>query len=243
MATNPGSPVIGITTYGPDVLVPGGLSVCSLPQAYSDAVADAGGLPFLITPTSAPLEQVLGQLDGLVISGGGDIDPALYGGSQHETVYMVNRDRDEFELAAAKWALASESLAVLGICRGMQVLNIALGGDLELHIPDVLGDEVAHRLPPREPTYHPVRVELDSVLAEIYGQTEFQVCSWHHQCVRTLGRGLVPIAWASDGVVEGLFCESRAWVVGIQWHPEMQAAHEPLQRRLFEALVQNARRA
>ncbi len=238
-----GSPVIGITTYGPEVLVPGGLSVCSLPQAYSDAVADAGGLPFLITPTSAPLEQVLGQLDGLVISGGGDIDPALYGGGQHETVYMVNGVRDAFELAAAKWVLARESLPLLGICRGMQVLNIALGGDLELHIPDVFGDEVAHRLPPREPTHHAVRVESGSALEEIYGQTEFPVCSWHHQCVRTLGRDLLPVAWASDGVVEGLLCEARPWVVGIQWHPELQVADDPLQRRLFDALVQNARRA
>ncbi len=238
-----GPPVIGITTYGPEVLVPGGLSVCSLPQAYSDAVADAGGLPFLITPTSAPLEQVLGQLDGLVISGGGDIDPALYGGKQHNTVYMVNRVRDAFELAAAEWALARESLPLLGICRGMQVLNIALGGDLELHIPDVFGDEVAHRLPPREPTHHPVRVESGSALEEIYGQTEFPVCSWHHQCVRTLGRDLLPVAWASDGVVEGLLCEARPWVVGIQWHPEMQVADDPLQRRLFDALVQSARRA
>ena len=241
MAT--GSPVIGITTYGPEVLVPGGLSSCSLPRAYSDAVADAGGLPFLITPTSAPLEQVLGQLDGLVISGGGDIDPAVYDGGQHEAVYMVNSVRDEFELAAAEWALSRDSLPVLGICRGMQVLNIALGGDLELHIPDVFGDKVAHRLPPREPTHHPVRLEPGSVLEEIYGQTEFPVCSWHHQCVRTLGRGLVPVAWASDGVVEGIFCESRPWVVGIQWHPEMQVVDDPLQRKLFDALVQNARRA
>ena len=236
-----GAPVIGITTYGPEVLVPGGLSVLSLPRVYSDAVADAGGIPVLLGISAAPPEEMLARLDGLVIAGGGDLDPATYGGGEHESVYMVNADRDAFEMAMARGALAREDLPILGICRGMQVLNIALGGDLELHIPDVYGDEVAHRLPPRNPTDHPVRVEPGSAFEHIYGRTEFDVCSWHHQCVRELGRDLVPVAWSADGVIEGVVYGPRPGVLGIQWHPEMQVRDDPLQRRLFEALVESAR--
>ncbi|MEE9279220.1 MAG: gamma-glutamyl-gamma-aminobutyrate hydrolase family protein [Myxococcota bacterium] len=236
-----GSPLIGITTYGPDVLAPGGLPVHSLPQAYSDAVAAAGGIPVLLGASIPANEAILARVDALLIAGGGDLDPATYGGGEHETVYMVNPARDAFELAVTERALAREDLPVLGICRGMQVLNVALGGDLELHLPDVYGDEVRHRLPPREPTLHGVRVAPGSVLQEIYGRGEFPVCSWHHQCVRKLGRGLVPVAWASDGVIEAFVYEPRAWVIGIQWHAEMQVEDDPLQRRLFDALVRSAR--
>jgi putative glutamine amidotransferase len=237
-----GAPLIGITTYGPDVLVSGSLPAFSLPQAYSDAVSGAGGIPVLLAPSAASAEALLARVDGLVVAGGGDIDPTTHGADEHETVYMVNSLRDEFELAVTKCALARGDLPVLGICRGMQLLNIALGGDLELHLPDVYGDEVAHRLPPREPTYHSVRVEPGSVLEEIYGQTELRVCSWHHQSVRELGRDLRPVAWSSDGVIEALVYEAAPWVVGIQWHPEMQVADDPLQRRLFDALVRSVRR-
>jgi putative glutamine amidotransferase len=122
----------------------------------------------------------------------------------------------------------------------MQVLNVALGGDLELHLPDVRGDEVAHRLPPREPTRHEVRVAPESLLAAIYSCETFPVCSWHHQEVRKLGRGLLPIAWAEDGVVEGLVQPDHPFALGVQWHPELQVGDEPLQRRLFAALVERA---
>ena len=236
-----GAPLIGITTYGPDTQ-DRKLSEFHLPQCYVDAVAAAGGLPVLLAPSEASVEETLERLDALVLSGGGDLDPASYGGTGHETVYMVNEPRDRFELALAERSIARPELPVLGICRGMQVLNVALGGDLDAHLPEVYGESVTHRLPPREPVLHDVRVERGSVLEGIYDALEFPVCSWHHQSVRKLGRDLVPIARAPDGVIEALVYRGHPWALAVQWHPEMQTAEDPRQRRLFAALVERARR-
>ena len=233
------APLIGITTYGPEGDPPAYL----LPIAYVDAVARAGGTAILLPPWRESADRVLGIVDGLILAGGGDIHPAVYGGSEHPTVYNVSRDRDAFELELTRRAIAQPDLPVLAICRGMQVLNVALGGDLEVHLPDVHGETVVHRLPPREPTFHPVRVEAGGVLEYIYGRAEFPVCSWHHQGVRRLGSGLRPIAHSADGVIEALVSDEHPFVLGVQWHPELQVADDPLQRRLFEALVERVRSA
>jgi len=230
-------PVIGITTYGPEGEPPG----FSLPVTYVEAVAQAGAVAILLSAGSGILEAMLDLVDGLILSGGGDIEPAVYGGGDHPTVYSVSRERDNFEIELARLALARPELPLLGICRGMQILNVALGGDLEMHLPEVRGETVVHRLPPREPTYHPVRVESDNLLERIYGRAEFEVCSWHHQGVRTLGSGLRPVAQAADGVIEGVVYEEHPFAVGVQWHPEMQVADDPVQRLLFEALIERAR--
>jgi gamma-glutamyl-gamma-aminobutyrate hydrolase PuuD len=230
-------PLVGITMYGPE----GELGAWSLPGAYADAVAMAGGNPVLLQPTSLEPAELVAGLDALVLAGGGDIDPALHGGGAHPTLYGVSPARDAFELELARAALADAELPLLGICRGMQMMNVALGGDLELHLPDARGDAVEHRKPPRVATFHGVAVEPASPLGEIYGEREFPVCSWHHQGVRTLGAGLVAVAWAPDGVVEGIVRERGRFALGVQWHPELQVADDPLQRRLFEALVRAAR--
>jgi putative glutamine amidotransferase len=231
------APWIGITMYGPDGEPP----AVSLPVAYVDAVRMAGGVPVLLAPGSAPPATLLEDLDALVLAGGGDLDPDVWGGERHPAVYGVVRARDAFELELARTVLERAELPLLAICRGMQVLNVALGGDLEVHVPDVRGETVRHRLPPREPTFHPVRIEPGGTLERIYGRLEFPVCSWHHQEVRKLGHGLHPCAWAEDGVIEALVLPDRPWVVAVQWHPEMQVRDDPLQRRLFEALVEAAR--
>ena len=230
-------PVIGITTYAADGEPP----AFSLPTAYVRAVVLSDGLPVLLAPAPGPLEVMLDRVDGLLLSGGGDIDPALHRGGDHPMVYGVSRERDEFELELVGRALERPAVPILAVCRGMQVLNVALGGDLELHIPDRRGETLVHRLPPRTPTRHPVELDPEGPLAEIYGERRVEVCSWHHQEVGKLGRGLRPIAYAPDGVLEGLVYEGHPLTVGVQWHPELQVEAEPLQRRLFDWLVERAR--
>ena len=230
------APLIGITTYGPE----GDYQKLSLPVAYLRAVADAGGVPMLLGPTSVDLQTLLDRVDGLILAGGGDLSPATHGSGDHETVYGVVAERDDFEIALARGALVRPQLPVLGICRGMQILNVALGGDLELNIPDRRGDQVEHRLPPRKPTFHGVKIEAGSRLEGIFGCADLEVCSWHHQEVRRLGEGLTAVAHAADGVVEALVSSSHPWCLAVQWHPEMQTDTHPVQRRLFEALVGQA---
>ena len=234
-------PTIGVTTYGPSLPSDSELSHFSLPSHYVDAVVAAGGTPVMLGASAIAAEDVLAILDGLIIAGGGDIAPDVYGGRAHETIYSVNPERDSFELRLVRAALERPDLPTLGICRGMQILNIALGGDLVAHLPDVYGDSIAHRLPPRVPTTHSVRIERTGAFGEIFADAEVPVCSWHHQAVQKLGRGLRAAAHAPDGVIEAVALESHPFALGVQWHPEMQAAEDPRQLRLFQALVERAR--
>lgn len=227
------APRIGITTYGRD-----DQDRFCLPAAYVDAVRRAGGVPVLLPPGEPHPERLLEVVDGLILAGGGDIDPAAYGGAPHPALYLVDAERDQFELRLARAAVDGH-VPVLGICRGCQVLNVAWGGDLVVHLPE--GDEapVRHRMPPRVPTDHPVRVEPTSRLASILGETEVWARSWHHQAVHRVVPPWRPVAWAPDGVVEAVESEEHPWAVGVQWHPELSPDSGP-HRRLFEALVRAA---
>lgn len=190
----------------------------------------------LLPPGEQDVERVLDLVDGLVFAGGGDLDPALYGGPTHESIYMVDAERDRFELDLLAGALRRGHLPVLCICRGAQVLNVLRGGTLHTHLPEVVGEEILHRLPPRLPTRHPATVDGESQLARILGQTEVEVCSWHHQSVDKLGKGLRPVAWAADGVIEALELKDHLWCMAVQWHPEMQPGERP-QERIFESFI------
>lgn len=232
-------PLIGVTTYHRER---GGRERYTVPAAYVDAVRLGGGLPVLLPPGDAEPGEVLESLDGLVLCGGGDIDPALFGGpSGHAAVYSTCAERDGFELALVREALARR-LPLLAICRGLQVLNVALGGDLHVHLPDVVGDRVSHRISREEHDHHPVRLEPGCELAAVLGAGELEVASWHHQAIDRLGEGLRAVAWAEDGTIEAVELPGRPEVLAVQWHPELQAG-EPgsLQRRLFEALAERAR--
>lgn len=228
------APVIGITTYGRNEE-----NRFHLPADYVDAVRRAGGLPLLIPPGEPRWRETLRVVDGLILTGGGDIDPQLYGGSGHPTIYNLDHERDESELALAREVLTT-GLPTLGICRGMQVINVALGGTLFEHLPEVVGETVLHRAPPREPIPHSVTVTGEGRLGRIAGEREFSCASWHHQALREVAKELRVVAHAPDRTVEAVEMPAHPWLVAVQWHPELTAAYDPVQQRLFAAFVRAA---
>jgi putative glutamine amidotransferase len=227
------APLIAITTYPADDASFGRVN---LPREYVDAVRRAGGRAVLVPPGESDPSGLLGAVDGLVLTGGGDIDPKLWDGPSHETVYMTDGPRDSLEIELARLAVG-RSVPTMCICRGAQVLNVALGGTLHVHLPDVVGETVRHRMPPREPIAHPVTVESSSELARILGATEITPMSWHHQAIDRLGAGLRAVAWAPDGIVEAVELVAQPSLIAVQWHPELTAATDPTQAALFDAFV------
>jgi len=209
----------------------------TLPAAYVDAVRAVGGVPVLLAPGEEAPAEVLAQLDGLVLSGGGDVDPQFSGGAPHGALYGTSAERDRFEIALARHAIALGT-PTLAICRGLQVLNVARGGTLHTHLPDVVGEKVSHRASQIEATKHPVRVAADCALAEALGIRELaSVPSWHHQAIDRLGDGLRPVAWAEDGVIEAVELLGAPAMTAVQWHPELDMLPRSPGRRLFEALA------
>jgi len=226
-------PLIGITTYREQARwgtwhVPAVL----LPASYADAVAGAGGEPVLL-PTGAISAEVVARLDGLIVAGGADVDPARYGQVPGAHTAVVRPERDESELVALQAALDLD-LPLLAICRGMQLLNVALGGDLVQHLPDVENTRVHD---PGAGLYHrrDVRTETGSQLHRLLGPTAAVACH-HHQALARVAPELTVTAWAEDGVVEAVEAVGRRFSIGVQWHPEEGADH-----RLFAAQVAAAR--
>ncbi|MCL6449996.1 MAG: gamma-glutamyl-gamma-aminobutyrate hydrolase family protein [Acetobacteraceae bacterium] len=212
-----------------------------LGAGYVSALEAAGAAPLLL-PVAEPalLEAALGRLDGLVLSGGGDIDPAHFGQPPRAEVCFPNPRRDEAELRLARLAL-ERGLPVLAICRGVQVLNVAAGGDLIQDIPLLVPGAVRHLFKPEESGGgHWVRIDPRSRLARLAGGERAWVNSFHHQAVDRPGRGLRAVAWAEDGVIEALEPEGEAPVMGVQWHPERMFERDPLAAGLFRALVEAA---
>jgi putative glutamine amidotransferase len=228
-------PIVGITTYAEQARfgvwdVPTALT----PMSYVKAVERAGGRPLLVPPAGDAIDETLDALDGLLFSGGSDIDPSLYGADPHPSVNGTRPDRDRAELALMQAALERD-MPVLAVCRGMEVLNVARGGDLVQHLPDVLGHE-NHKHTPGVFGDHEVDLEPESRLARLLGDRA-PVKSHHHQGVGRLGEGLVEAAWADDGTIEGLEDRSRRFALGVLWHPEQGEDFA-----LFQALVEEARR-
>ena len=228
-------PLIGLTTYGRSVD-----NRYALPADYLDAVRRAGGVPILIAPGEHRWEAPLQVLDALILTGGGDIDPDRYRGRRHATNYGIDQERDAFELELSRRVFDS-GLPTLGICRGAQILNVARGGTLIEHIPDEFGESVLHRAPPREPVPHSVKIKPQSLLAGILGREEFEVTSWHHQALRGAAAGFDAVAHAADGTIEAIEMPDHPWMIALQWHPELKAASDPLQQRIFDAIVEKAR--
>jgi putative glutamine amidotransferase len=215
-------------------------TVAMLPRSYIRAVQAAGGLPVLLPPDDAVAEEpdaLLDRVDALILAGGADIDPASYGARPHPDLDHTVPERDRFELALAHRALERE-LPLLAICRGMQMLNVACGGTLHQHVPDVVGHE-EHRHTPGQFTDHEVELESGSLAARAVGSERSAVKSHHHQGVDELGEGLVASGWADDdGLVEAIEDRDRRFVLGVLWHPEQDESS-----RLIAALVDEARQA
>jgi len=222
-------PIVGITTYLTRAAWGAWeLDAALVPASYVRAVERAGGVPLLVPPGAA-ITETLAAVDGLIFSGGSDLDPELYDAEAHAETAGVVRERDEFELELMRAAL-DQDVPLLAICRGSQVLNVARGGGIEQHLPDVLGNE-QHREVPGVFSEHAVEVLPGTKLAGIIGdRTETK--SHHHQGYGALGQGLREAARADDGTLEALEDPTRRFAVGVLWHPE-----EGEDMTLFEALV------
>jgi putative glutamine amidotransferase len=227
-------PSIGITTRGRNKE-----GRFELSATYVEAVRRAGGYPVLLPPGETDPEECFEFLDGIVMTGGPDVDPALYGGKQHPQVYGVDAERDTSEIRLAR-AIVEHDKPALFICRGMQVLNVAMGGTLVEHIPDEFGDGVCHR-GDEQYAYHDVTIDPRSRLARIVGATTMSTPSWHHQAVRAPAKGFVVVAKDTTGVIEAMEHPEHASLMAVQWHPEHTAAKDARQRALFDGLIRSLR--
>ena len=211
-------------------------------SAYVEAVQRAGADPVIVPPVALDDAEAgvrLGRFDGLLLVGGGDIDPALYGQAAVPEVAFISPVRDEFEIPLVRAAI-ERGMPTLCICRGIQVLNVALGGTLLQHISD-REDLVEHRnADASDGVLHEVRLQPGSrVMKAVGGAERVQTFSHHHQALDTLGSGLVPVGWAEDDLLEAVELDD-GWVLGLQWHAEATAASDPTQQAVFDALVREA---
>jgi putative glutamine amidotransferase len=219
-----------------------------IPDRYVSALQRAGVRPCILTsPDPATATEILQPFGGLLLVGGGDVEPTRYGEEAHTRIYGVEPDRDALEIKLARTALDA-GLPIFAICRGMQILNVALGGTLLQHLGDVPG-LLEHGAPVGGTSAcHRVRVAPGTRLAKASGGDEaIDTCtSHHHQAVDRVGDGLVAVAWSDDGMIEAVEpAEPSAggWVLAVQWHPEMTAAEDPAQQRLFDAFATEIRSA
>ncbi|WP_433253330.1 gamma-glutamyl-gamma-aminobutyrate hydrolase family protein [Streptosporangium sp. CA-135522] len=227
-------PVIGITCYvEPAKFTVWEMTTALLPYNYVDHVVRAGGQPVILPPAGDPA-ALAGRLDGLILAGGGDIGPARYGQAPHERTGYVREFRDDAEFGLLREVL-ERGIPFLGVCRGLQVLNVALGGSLHQHLPDTVG-HTGHAPAPGDFGRMPVRLTPGSRIAKALGAEAVDVAHYHHQAADRLGSGLTVTAHAEDGTIEAVELADHPFAVAVQWHPE--ADDESL---LFEELVRHGR--
>ena len=237
----PGEPLVGVTT---SITVGQSPERAYVNSAYLEAVQQAGGVPVLLPPplSKSSLERLVRGLDAVLLTGGGDMDPACFGEAPHPTLYDVAPARDALETSVTQMALEKRT-PLLAICRGIQVLNVALGGTLYQDVGTEPGTQIQHsQKAPRDHTTHKVSVAPGSRLAKVLGADDIEVNSFHHQVIKALGHGLKPVAWAPDQLVEGVELDDNSrFVMGVQWHPEHLVGGFASARRLFASLVDAAR--
>jgi putative glutamine amidotransferase len=238
------APIIGVTTSSERT--DKGVDRALVNASYIRAVERAGGIPLLLTPYHSPaaLARFSEWIDGLLLTGGGDIDPVRFGEAPHPTTSLISAERDELELQRVTRQAIDTGLPLLAICRGLQVVNVALNGTLHQHVPDVFGDHIAHSQPgARNDRTHEVTIEGGTLLSRVSGGERLRVNSFHHQAINDLGAGLRPVAWAEDKVIEAVEMPgARGFMLAVQWHPEELVEDDPPALRLFESLVDAAAR-
>lgn len=238
-------PIIGITPSPmDDTQSHGSFTRYAAATTYTEAIEAAGGVPIVIPPQIGNIEEILGVVDGLLLSGGGDIDPQRYGDSEmHETTYGIHGLRDELELALVR-AAVERDIPMLCICRGIQILNVALGGTLIQDVPDQYSTQVEHAQQnagvTKEDPSHVVNATPGSLLEQTYGTTTIEVNSFHHQAIKEVAPELQINGLAADEVVESVNRPGNAWILGVQWHPEMMFRAHPEHLKPFAALVEQA---
>jgi putative glutamine amidotransferase len=239
-------PLIGLTTSELRMPVAAGRRPQSEPPmrelalglGYPGAIEKAGAVPVILPPLHGDaIDLLVGRLDGLLLSGGPDLDPHTYGAEPHPALGPTEREIDVFELALIASA-ERHGLPILAICRGMQALNVSRGGTLVQDLPTEYDGALPHRQdePGRIPT-HEVRLASGSRIARVVGTTDIQVNSFHHQAVERLGNGLRAVGWAPDGVIEAIEDPRQEFMIGVQWHAESLSESEPVQSDLLEAFV------
>jgi putative glutamine amidotransferase len=242
-------PLVGITTsitvdQGPSQTDRQTPERAYVNSAYLHAVQQAGGVPVLLPPqlSKTSLERLVRGLDAVLLTGGGDVDPARFGEEPHPTLIEVAPSRDALETQVTLHAIEKKT-PLLAICRGIQVLNVALGGSLHQDVVSEPGTEIQHsQKEARDQATHKITVTPRSRLGRVLGAEDLEVNSFHHQVIKSLGRGLVPVAWAPDQLIEAVELDDDSrWVVGVQWHPEHLVGNSEPARRLFSALVTAAR--
>jgi len=239
------TPVIGVSGRIEESKNLEPLSVVTLAKAYVNAVIQSGGTPVVIPPhlPESHLRSIFEHLDGLLFSGGGDIAPAFYGEKASELLWRIDEERDQTEISLARWALA-EGLPTLGICRGIQVLNVAAGGTLIQDIATQTASTITHNLVVGNSMSiisHTVAIQPQTRLSGIFGVGQLAVNSAHHQAVKALGAGLAITAQAPDEVIEGIEAVEHPFCVGVQWHPEALVDEHPEMRAIFAALIEASR--
>lgn len=239
MTTQPSHPIIGMTCGLSHNKA--GIALSEISQAYVLAIQTAGGTPLIIPNgvNSQGLRELIGRLDGVLLTGGGDIAPSLFQGEEHPKVYGVSPERDQLELALVRQTVVAKR-PLLAICRGIQALNVAFGGTLYTHIAAQLPNALKHDYFPGYPRNHhahTVSLQSGSLLQEIFGAETIPVNSLHHQGIARVGEGLEAIAFAPDGLVEGLAVTDVPFALGVQWHPECLPEDTGM-RSLFRAFIE-----
>lgn len=240
--TSLAQPLIGISVYRTKIHQPPHTLFYCLHPFYIASTLAGGGAPVHIPLglSQESLRAIFDRLDGLILSGGGDVDPALYG-EQVNGSRGIDRERDEMEMLLTRWAL-DEGKPLLAICRGIQIINVALGGNLYQDIVSDMPGAMRHNYSDslgfaRDHLAHDVSLTPDCYLARLLGGSHLLVNSLHHQGIKTLATDLTAVGHATDGLVEAVEVVGHPFAVGVQWHPEALAIHDPVMRRLFEGLV------